>query len=55
MTALRLLVLAVFALAGALSAQQFIDQLGELTGGKTRVIYHRSGALGSVREVGRQV
>jgi hypothetical protein len=54
MTALRLLVPVVSPLAGALSAQPFIDQLGELTGG-TRVMHHHSGALRSVREVGRQV
>jgi len=78
MTAFRLLVLALFALAGAatahaqtkelvmgnvnppkhgtaLAAQQFIDKLGELTGGKTKVVHHHSGALGGEREVGQQV
>ncbi|HEY7435907.1 MAG TPA: TRAP transporter substrate-binding protein [Methylomirabilota bacterium] len=78
MTALRLLSLALFALAGAatahaqskelvmgnvnppkhgttLAAQQFIDKLAELTGGKVKVIHHHSGALGGEREVGQQV
>ena len=75
MTALRLLVLAVLALAGtataqaqgrelvmgnvnppkhgtALAAQQFVDKLAELTGGKIKVVHHHSGALGGEREVG---
>ncbi len=39
----------------ALAAQQFIDKLAELTGGKTKVIHHHSGALGGEREVGQQV
>ena len=78
MTALRLLALAVVALAGAasahaqtkelvmgnvnpakhgttLAAQQFIDKLEELTGGKVKVVHHHSGALGGEREVGQQV
>jgi len=78
MTVLRLLILALFALAGATTAhaqakelvmgnvnppkhgtaqaaQQFIDKLAELTGGKTKVVHHHSGALGGEREVGQQV
>ncbi|HEY7870555.1 MAG TPA: TRAP transporter substrate-binding protein [Methylomirabilota bacterium] len=79
MTALRLLALAIVALAGAasvahaqtkelvmgnvnppkhgtsLAAQQFVDKLGELTGGKVKVVHHHSGALGGEREVGQQV
>jgi TRAP-type transport system periplasmic protein len=39
----------------AQAAQQFIDKLGELTGGKVKVIHHHSGALGGEREVGQQV
>ena len=39
----------------ALAAQQFVDKLAELTGGKTKVIHHHSGALGGEREVGQQV
>ena len=38
-----------------LSAQQFIDKLAELTGGKVKVVHHHSGALGGEREVGQQV
>ena len=38
-----------------LAAQQFADKLGELTGGKVKVIHHHSGALGGEREVGQQV
>ena len=30
----------------ALAAQQFADKVGELTGGKIKVIHHHSGALG---------
>jgi len=37
------------------AAQQFIDKLAELTGGKTRVVHHHSGALGGEREVGQQL
>jgi len=78
MTVLKLLILAIFALAGAttahaqakelvmgnvnppkhgtaLASQQFIDKLAELTGGKTKVVHHHSGALGGEREVGQQV
>ncbi|MGH7400427.1 MAG: TRAP transporter substrate-binding protein, partial [Candidatus Rokuibacteriota bacterium] len=38
-----------------LAAQQFVDKVGELTGGKTKVVHHHSGALGGEREVGQQV
>jgi len=38
-----------------LSAQQFADKLGELTGGKTKVIHHHSGTLGGEREVAQQI
>lgn len=38
-----------------LAAQQFVDKLAELTGGKVKVIHHHSGALGGEREVGQQV
>jgi TRAP-type transport system periplasmic protein len=38
-----------------LAAQQFADKLGELTGGKIKVIHHHSGALGGEREVAQQV
>ncbi|HEV8617532.1 MAG TPA: TRAP transporter substrate-binding protein [Methylomirabilota bacterium] len=38
-----------------LAAQQFADKLGELTGGKVKVIHHHSGALGGEREVAQQV
>jgi TRAP-type C4-dicarboxylate transport system substrate-binding protein len=30
----------------ALASQQFIDKLAELTGGKTKIVHHHSGALG---------
>ena len=39
----------------SLAAQQFVDKLGELTGGKVKVVHHHSGALGGEREVGQQV
>jgi tripartite ATP-independent transporter DctP family solute receptor len=39
----------------AQAAQQFIDKLAELTGGKVKVVHHHSGALGGEREVGQQV
>jgi tripartite ATP-independent transporter DctP family solute receptor len=39
----------------AQASQQFIDKLAELTGGKTKVVHHHSGALGGEREVGQQV
>ena len=38
-----------------LSAQQFADKLGELTGGKFKVVHHHSGALGGEREVAQQI
>jgi tripartite ATP-independent transporter DctP family solute receptor len=38
-----------------LSAQQFADKLGELTGGKVKVVHHHSGALGGEREVAQNV
>jgi TRAP-type transport system periplasmic protein len=38
-----------------LAAQQFIDKLAELTGGKLKVIHHHSGALGGEREVAQQI
>ncbi len=37
------------------AAQQFIDKLAELTGGKIKVAHHHSGALGGEREVAQQV
>ena len=78
MIVLRLLVLAVLALAGAatahaqsreltmgnvnppkhgtsLAAQQFVDKLAELSGGKIKVVHHHSGALGGEREVAQQI
>ena len=39
----------------AQTAQQFIDKLSELTGGKVKVIHHHSGALGGEREVAQQI
>ncbi|MBI1727976.1 MAG: TRAP transporter substrate-binding protein DctP, partial [Candidatus Rokubacteria bacterium] len=39
----------------ALAAQQFADKVGELTGGKFKVIHHHSGALGGEREVAQQI
>jgi TRAP-type transport system periplasmic protein len=38
-----------------LAAQQFADKLGELTGGKIKVIHHHSGTLGGEREVAQQI
>ena len=38
-----------------LAAQQFADKVGELTGGKVKVVHHHSGALGGEREVATQV
>jgi tripartite ATP-independent transporter DctP family solute receptor len=38
-----------------LAAQQFADKVAELTGGKTKVTHHHSGALGGEREVAQQV
>ncbi len=37
------------------ASQQFIDKLGELTGGKIKVVHHHSGALGGEREVAQQI
>ena len=37
------------------AAQQFADKLTELTGGKTKVAHHHSGALGGEREVAQQI
>ncbi|MBI2469393.1 MAG: TRAP transporter substrate-binding protein [Candidatus Rokubacteria bacterium] len=37
------------------AAQQFADKVGELTGGKVKVIHHHSGALGGEREVAQQI
>jgi len=37
------------------AAQQFADKLGELMGGKVKVIHHHSGALGGEREVAQQI
>ena len=39
----------------SLAAQQFIDKLAELTGGKIKVAHHHSGALGGEREVAQQI
>jgi len=38
-----------------LAAQQFVDKLAELTGGKIKVAHHHSGALGGEREVAQQI
>jgi len=38
-----------------LAAQQFIDKVGELTGGKVKIVHHHSGALGGEREVAQQI
>jgi TRAP-type transport system periplasmic protein len=37
------------------TAQQFADKLAELTGGKTKIAHHHSGALGGEREVAQQI
>src|SRR5947207_509457 len=37
------------------AAQQFIDKLAELSGGKIKVANHHSGALGGEREVAQQI
>ena len=39
----------------SLAAQQFIDKLAELSGGKIKVTHHHSGALGGEREVAQQI
>jgi tripartite ATP-independent transporter DctP family solute receptor len=38
-----------------LAAQQFVDKLAELTGGKLKVAHHHSGSLGGEREVAQQI
>jgi len=37
------------------AAQQFIDKLGELSGGRVKVTHHHSGSLGGEREVAQQI
>jgi tripartite ATP-independent transporter DctP family solute receptor len=37
------------------AAQQFADKVSELTGGKTKIAHHHSGALGGEREVAQQI
>ncbi|HSI01708.1 MAG TPA: TRAP transporter substrate-binding protein [Reyranella sp.] len=37
------------------AAQQFIDKLAELSGGKVKIVHHHSGALGGEREVVQQI
>jgi tripartite ATP-independent transporter DctP family solute receptor len=37
------------------ASQQFIDKVGELTGGKLKITHHHSGALGGEREVAQQI
>lgn len=39
----------------SLAAQQFVDKLAELSGGKIKVAHHHSGALGGEREVAQQI
>ena len=39
----------------AQAAQQFADKVGELTGGKVKVVHHHSGALGGEREVAQNI
>jgi tripartite ATP-independent transporter DctP family solute receptor len=39
----------------AQAAQQFVDKVGELSGGKIKITHHHSGALGGEREVGQNV
>jgi len=38
-----------------LAADQFVAKVGELTGGKLKIIHHHSGALGGEREVAQQI
>ncbi len=38
-----------------LAAQQFIDKLAEVSGGRLKVVHHHSGALGGEREVAQQI
>lgn len=37
------------------AAQQFVDKVAELSGGKIKVVHHHSGALGGEREVVQQI
>ncbi|MGE0719317.1 MAG: TRAP transporter substrate-binding protein DctP, partial [Alphaproteobacteria bacterium] len=39
----------------SVAAQQFIDKLSELTGGKIKIAHHHSGSLGGEREVSQQI
>ncbi|WP_162914688.1 TRAP transporter substrate-binding protein [Desertibaculum subflavum] len=39
----------------SLAAQEFIDKLGQASGGKIKVTHHHSGALGGEREVAQQI
>jgi tripartite ATP-independent transporter DctP family solute receptor len=39
----------------SLAAQQFVDKLAELSGGKLKVVHHHSGVLGGEREVAQQI
>ena len=39
----------------SLAAQQFIDKMAELTGGKVKIVHHHSAALGGEREVAQQI
>jgi len=39
----------------SLAAQEFINKLGEVSGGKLKVVHHHSGALGGEREVAQQI
>ena len=39
----------------AKAAQQFVDKVAELSGGKIKITHHHSGALGGEREVGQNV
>ena len=39
----------------AQAAQQFIDKVADLTGGKLKIIHHHSGALGGEREVAQNI
>ena len=39
----------------SLAAQQFIDKLGEISGGRMKVTHHHSGSLGGEREVAQQI
>lgn len=39
----------------SLAAQQFVDKLSEVSGGKLKTVHHHSGALGGEREVAQQI